>query len=54
LQVQQESEFMIDLSAYNVDKKKRSYSCFDVYIKELNPQSFCLIVLIEEQFMARC
>lgn len=49
----QESEFMIDLSAYNVDKKAilLNSTSFDVYVKELNP-SIVLFdrFMIEEQF----
>jgi hypothetical protein len=49
----QDSDFMVDLSAYNVQKKAilLNSTSFDVYIKELNP-SLVLFdrFMIEEQF----
>lgn len=52
----QDSEFMVDLAALNVDKKSIVLNCssFDVFIKELNP---AIVVfdrfMIEEQFGSR-
>ncbi len=49
----QDSEFMIDLSSYNVDKKSIALNCssFDLFIKELDP-SIVLFdrFMMEEQF----
>jgi glycosyltransferase involved in cell wall biosynthesis len=48
-----DSEFMVDLKEYNVDKKSIALNCssFDSFVKELNPQIVLFDrFMIEEQF----